>query len=69
MNSTILLNAAEALAKERDDALELLERMDIYFEGLADQGYINTTERALWADIREYLRPPESASGQREVAG
>lgn len=50
------LDLIQELSKERSAALELLERTDRRFCRLAENGSLDTTEKALWEDIRAYLR-------------
>lgn len=46
----------QELMAERTAALDLLARVDLRFERLSDQGYLNQDDSRLWNDIREYIR-------------
>lgn len=44
------------LAEEISGALELMQRADWQFDALAQEGYLNETQKHLWQDIRSFLK-------------
>lgn len=49
-------NPIQELEAERTAALDLLERTDRAFLILGEGGYLSSSDKSPWEDIREFLR-------------